>query len=379
MKKNRIPDYIVSYDKLVLVTYVALLLTGVVIMLDITSIQTSLTYFFRHTAYAASSFIIMIVALYFFNLEKLRSLNLLFILVVIALLLIVLALGPEVNGATRQLRLGPLSIQPSFLARLALVFFLAGFLARKQEQLRITEFQSLVKEFLPPILVTVVIFGIIILERHLSTLIIGGCTLVGMLFYAGMRKRYVFLILALGLILGSLVIMKGEGYRKERLKAFKTYSLFTKNRPAPSNDPGEYQVHESLTALTTGSWLGTGMGYGRAKHYFLPEANTDYVYTIIGEEFGFVGAIIILLLQALLFFRAFRIAEAQTNLYFKYLCAGLAFNIFLNTLVNTGVAISILPPTGNTLPFISYGGTALLTDSLSVGVILNISAKRRSL
>ena len=122
-----------------------------------------------------------------------------------------------------------------------------------------------------------------------------------------------------------------------------------------------------------------GVSRGRAKHYFLPEARTDYIYTIIGEEFGFLGAFLVLALHALIFFKAFKLAERQENAYYKYLCAGLAMNIFLNALVNTGVAMSILPSTGNTLPFISYGGSALLVDSASIGVILNISARRRQL
>ncbi|HPH72048.1 MAG TPA: FtsW/RodA/SpoVE family cell cycle protein, partial [Candidatus Cloacimonas sp.] len=113
------------------------------------------------------------------------------------------------------------------------------------------------------------------------------------------------------------------------------------------------------------------------KHYYLPEARTDYVYTVIGEEWGFVGALIVFGLHCFLFFRCFWMAHSQENRFLEFLGVGLAMNIFCNVLVNTGVAMSLLPPTGNTLPFISYGGSALLIDSIALGMLLNISAQRR--
>ncbi len=377
MKKSRVQDYIVSYDKVVLFSYLALCLIGVVMMLDISSIQSSMINFYRHVGYCLFAFLGVILTLYFIDLEKVRWLNPFLIFTSILLLVIVLMLGPNVNGATRQIRLGFIGIQPSFLARFALVFFFAGYLATRQEQLRNANARQFFREFLPLIVFAGAIFVLIILEKHLSTLVIGGFTLLGMLIYAGIRKRLALLILALCLAGGSLVLLKGEDYRWSRIKTYMTYNLFTRQGSEGKVAAAEYQVHESLTALTSGSLIGTGMARGRAKHFYLPEARTDYIYTIIGEEFGFLGAILVFLLHALLFFRTFKIAQTQENKYYQFLCAGLAMNIFLNTLVNTGVAMSILPPTGNTLPFISYGGTALMIDSISVGVILNISAKRR--
>lgn len=377
MKKNRSSEYIVSYDQIVTVCYLALCLVGVVMILDISSIQSSLVNFYTHILYLSISLLSVVLVLYFFNLEKIRPLNPYYIFVTIVLLLIVLAKGPDVNGANRWLSAGPFRFQPSFIARLALIFYFAGLLDKKFDKVNIPNLQEFAKEFAPLIAYTLVIFILIILEKHLSTLIIGGATLLGMLFYAGVRKRLILLVLLLGIIAGGLIIVKGDDFRSGRLETYKVYNLFMRNRPEPSRNDEQYQVHESLTALTSGYIFGTGMERGRAKHYYLPEARTDYIYTVIGEEFGFLGAILVLGLHVLLFFRAFKIAEAQENRYYKFLCAGLAMNIFLNALVNTGVAISILPATGNTLPFVSYGGTALLVDSVSIGVILNISAKRR--
>lgn len=379
MKKGRIQEYVVSYDKTIFICYLALCLIGAVIMLDITSIQDSMTNFYHHLINLTAAFIALVVVLYYFNLEKLRRFNGFFIFLVIFLLVLVLVFGKSVNGATRQLRIGWFSFQPSFLARMVLVCFFASLLSRKPEELRTTEPKRLLVDFLPLILSTLVIFGLIIWEKHLSTLVIGGMTLLGMLIYAGLRKRMVLSLLLICIFAFGLVILKGDSYRADRLQAFLNYNLLTRDHVETEQVSPEYQVHESLTALTSGSWKGTGMGKGRAKHFYLPEARTDYIYTVIGEEFGFLGALLVFALHALLFFKAFKIAEEQKSLYYKFLCAGLAMNIFLNALVNTGVAMAILPPTGNTLPFISYGGTALLVDSISVGMILNISAVRRQL
>jgi cell division protein FtsW len=377
MKKSRNTEYIVSFDHVVLVCYLLLCLIGVVMILDIASMQSSLVNFYSHILYLAISLLSVILVLYFFNLEKLRPLNPYLIYLSILLLILVLIKGPDVKGATRWLKIGSFRFQPSFLARMALIFYFAGFLDKKCDSIRIANVKKFCAEFAPLIVYAVFIFVLIIMEKHLSTLLIGGATLLGMLFYAGMRKRLVLLVIFIGILGGSLILIKGDDFRADRLKTYQVYNLFMPNRPEPTKSAEEYQVHESLTALTSGYIFGTGMGRGRAKHYYLPEARTDYIFTVVGEEFGFLGAIFVLGLHALLFFRAMKIAEEQENRYYKFLCAGLALNIFLNALVNTGVSMSIIPATGNTLPFISSGGTALLVDSISIGVILNISAKRR--
>jgi len=380
MGKNRIQEYIVSYDKSVFITYILLCMMGLLVMLDINSMQSSLGYFYRHLINLSVAFLAANLALHMVKLERIRPLNLLYVIISVLLLIAVLLWGHEVNGAKRQIRIGWFSLQPSFLARAALVFLFAGYLANKESKIRITNAWKFIKEFWFPLSCTLIIFVLIFLEKHLSTLIIGGSTLLGMLIYAGMRWRLVILvILVLTLVLGA-VFFFSDPFRIARLQTYLDYNLLTHNRIQVDNSSDDrYHVSESLTALTSGGLIGTGIPYGRAKHNYLPEAQTDYVYTIIGEELGFLGAILVLILHGFIFFRAFKIAEAQTNLYYKYLCAGLAMNIFLNALVNTGVAMSILPSTGTTLPFISYGGTALLVDSLSIGVILNISATRRQL
>jgi len=334
-------------------------------------------YFYRQLFFLILSIITVIVILYTFNLEKLRVLSPYIVYLTIILLIIVLLKGNTVKGATRQLNLGFINFQPSVLARLALVFYFAHILDKKNEELLSSSPLKFVTNFFALIVITGITFLLIIMEHHLSTLIIGGLTLYGMLIYAGAKKRVLITIALIGIIAGTLILANGADYRKGRLTTYKKFSLFLRPKGEIKIEDSDYQVKESLTALSRGGFMGTGMARGRAKHYYLPEARTDYIYTVIGEEWGFIGALIVFGLHCFLFFRCFRMANSQENRFLRFLGVGLAMNIFCNVLVNTGVAMSILPPTGNTLPFISYGGSALLIDSIAVGILLNISAQRR--
>lgn len=377
MKRNKAQRYVVSFDKGILLAYGLLCLIGLIVMLDISSVQSSMVYFYRQLLFLLLSAVITVMILYYFNLEKLRGLAPYLVYLTIVLLVIVLVKGSTIKGATRQISLGIVNFQPSFLARVVLVFYFAHILDRKHEELLQSTPVNFFANFPALVVLTGAVFLLIILERHLSTLIIGGMTLYGMLIYAGAKKRLLILIAVVGLLGGILVLTHGADYRKSRISTYKKYSLFLKPKVEIKADDSDYQVKESLTALTSGGLFGTGIARGRAKHYYLPEARTDYIFTIIGEEWGFIGAIVVFGLHCFLFFRAFRMANSRESQYLRFLGVGLALNIFCNVLVNTGVAMSILPPTGNTLPFISYGGSALLIDSATLGAILNISALRR--
>jgi len=380
VKKNRLSTYIVGFDKTILLSYILLAIIGLIVMVDISSVQSSMTYFYKQLIFVFISGIAVVFILYFFNFEKLRFANTYFVYLSIFLLVLVLLKGTTVKGATRGISLGLISIQPSFFARVALVFFFANVLDKKHDLLLETKnILHFPKNFPELTLLTVLVFVLIFVGKHLSAIVIAGVTLMSMLLYAGIRKRIILIIMGLGLLTGMLIITQGDSFRMQRMQTFKKYSLFFKERDLSQSANADYQVRESLVALTSGGLFGTGIARGRAKHYYLPEARTDYVYTIIGEEAGYLGAMVVFLLHSLLFFAALRMSNKQENRYYRFLGAGMALNIYSNVLVNTGVAMSILPPTGNTLPFISYGGSALLMDSVAVGVILNISAQRRTL
>jgi len=380
VKKNRLGSYVVGFDKTILLCYALLAIIGLIVMVDISSVQSSMMYFYRQLVFIIVASLVALFILYYPNLEKLRFTNTYLVYISILMLLMVLIKGNTVKGATRGLSLGFINIQPSFFARVAMVFFFANVLDKKNELLKATKNILQFPQAFPELtLLSILVFGLIFVEKHLSAIIIGGVTLMGMLFYAGIRKRILLIILGVGLIAGMLIITKGDSFRMQRMRTFKKYSLFFKERDLSQSANADYQVRESLTALTSGGLFGTGIARGRAKHYYLPEARTDYVYTIVGEEWGYLGAMLVFLLHSLLFFASVKMANKHENQYYRFLGVGMALNIYANVLVNTGVAMSILPPTGNTLPFISYGGSALMMDSVAVGVILNISAQRRTL
>jgi len=377
MKKSNNKIFVTDFDKTVFYTYLGLIVIGLLIMLDISSVRNSMVYFYRQAAYAIFSVLLVLFVLFYVNLEKMRRWNVFFLGITLFLLVLVLFKGETIKGATRSLNFGIVNFQPSFLARIILIFYVANIIDKKKEELAKSGFGDFIKHFLPLLIVTAVVYGLILKGQHLSSLIISAASLVCLLFLGGMRFRIVATLLILCIVAGVAIIKIGASYRSERLDIYKKYCLFYRGEAPKLAPEKEYQVKESLTALTSGKFFGTGADRGRAKHYYLPEARTDYVFTVIGEEFGFLGAIIVFGLHCLLFFKIMLMAYKQTDFYLRLVAMGLALNIFFNVLVNVGVSMSILPSTGNTLPFISYSGTAMMIDSLSIGFILNISAKRK--
>lgn len=377
MKKNKLHTIVTDYDKVVLVLYFILMLIGLLIMLDITSVRDSMEHFYRQLAYFVVSSVLIVFVFFFVDINKLRNWIMILIFITIGLLIAVLITGNTVKGGTRSLNFGIVHFQPSFLARIVLILFYAHVIDRKKHELSNAGFGDFIKQFLPLWVITAIIYGLILKGQHLSSLVISAASLFCLLFLGGAKYRVLLIAIIMTLLSGFAIIKYGADYRGGRLEIFKKYNLFLRSDTTKIKEEKDYQVKESLTALTSGKFFGTGVDKGRAKHYYLPEARTDYVYTIIGEEFGFMGAIIVFGLHCLLFYRIMLMAFKQTDFYVQLVTMGLALNIFLNVLVNVGVSMSILPSTGNTLPFISYSGTAILMDSLSIGLVLSISAKRK--
>ncbi len=377
MKKSNSKIFVTDYDKTILYAFLGLVVIGLLIQLDINSARNSMMYFYRQFAFAFVSMVLALFTLFYVNIQKLRRWNMFFILLTIGLLLLVLFKGTSIKGATRGINLGFINFQPSYLARVALIFYVANIIDRKRDELAKSGVVDFLKHFLPLLIIAGSIYVLIMAGQHFSALVISAASLVSLLFLGGMRFRIVGVLL-LVLIIGAFGIIKmGASFRSDRLQIFKKYCLLIRDDNIKIDQSKEYQVKESLTALTSGKLFGTGADRGRAKHYYLPEARTDYVFTVVGEEFGFLGAIIVFGLHCLLFIKTMLMAYKQTDFYLRLVAMGLCLNIFFNVLVNVGVSMSILPSTGNTLPFISYGGTALLIDSISIGAILSISAKRK--
>ena len=289
-----------------------------------------------------------------------------FLLAGAALLLVLVlvpGLGVSVNGSRRWLRLGPLSFQPAELAKLALVVYLAAFLARKREQLG--EFR---RGLLPPLLIGGGFATLVLLQPDLGNSLVLLVLTLGLLFVAGAPTKGLLMIVVPALPLGALAIWMAP-YRLRRVFAFLD----------PWQDPrgSGFQIIQSWLALGGGGPFGRGMGESKQKLFYLPEAHTDFIFAIIGEELGFLGAALVVGLFAVLVWRGLRIGLRAADPFGAYLALGITVLVATQTLVNLGVVTGMLPTKGLPLPFLSFGGSALLVTMVATGVLLNISQDGR--
>ncbi|MCD4652198.1 MAG: FtsW/RodA/SpoVE family cell cycle protein [Candidatus Cloacimonetes bacterium] len=377
-------SFIISRDMWIMLGYFALIIIGLFFMLNINSHRTSLTYFYKQALFSALAVGAMFAAYKLPDMEKIRDWRYIFLAITMVLLILVLIIGVEVNGARRSLRIGPISLQPSLIARIFLIFYFALVLDERKDRIEDSTIKGFFRHFLPLVITPIAIWTLILFEKHFSTLVISFFTLLGMLWAARIKTRTILLILALAIAGGVGILSYGSNFRKTRIKLFREYSLWgrvfgSENETRYNFEGKDYQVKESLTALSSGKLIGTGVDKGRGKQYFLPEAKTDYVFAIIGEEFGFLGALVVFGIYAIIFFRASFGSWKKESLYMQLFGLGLALNLFLNVMVNIGVAMAALPSTGVTLPFISYGGTSLVINSVAIGLILNITARRKEI
>jgi cell division protein FtsW len=280
----------------------------------------------------------------------------------VALLVAVLKLGPAINGAVRWFRLGPLSFQPAELAKFALALYLAVLLARKAEKVR--DFKM---GFLPPLLMTGVFLGLLLKQPDLGTAVIIGVTALAMMFVAGTRTSYILISVLLAAPIGWKVFITGESWRMKRLLAFLYPWQYRR-------DTG-YQLYESLISVGSGGVWGQGLGQGHQKLFFLPEAHTDFILAVVGEELGLVGVLAVLFAFAVLVWRGLRAGARARDPYGCYLAFGITCLFGLQALVNMCVVLGLLPTKGLPLPFVSYGGTALVMSLFMAGVLANVSAR----
>ncbi len=266
--------------------------------------------------------------------------------------------GFTAGGARRWIRLGPLSFQPSEPARLAVIFFLAYSLAAKAG--RIKEFST---GFLPNMLIPGVIIGLVVLEPDLGTAATLAMLVFIMNFIGGVRLRYLFGMLLLALPLVYLIINK-FAYMMTRILVFLD----------PWKDPSGagFQMVQSFLAFGSGGVWGVGLGESKQKLFYLPEAHTDFILSVIGEELGLIGVAAVIALYGAFLVCGIRIAMKAKDLHGTYLALGITLMVVLQAAVNMAVVTGLLPPKGLTLPFISYGGTSLIVNMAAVGILLNI-------
>jgi len=295
--------------------------------------------------------------------------GLVWLFLALGLLLVVLipGVGHEVNGSQRWLRLGAFTLQPSEIAKFALVVYLAGYMVRREDALR-HDWPA----FLRPMALLAAIAGLLLAEPDFGATVIVVAAAFGMLFLAGVKLAHFLLVLTAALVgLGALLV--SAPYRIERLLVYLD----------PWADPygKSFQLVQSLIAFGRGEWTGVGLGNSVQKLFYLPEAHTDFVFSIWAEETGFVGAVAVMVLFAALVARILstgRSALLAGNAFGAHLCFGVALIFAGQAFVNMGVSSGLLPTKGLTLPLVSYGGTSLIVCCAMLALVLRVDCELRA-
>jgi cell division protein FtsW len=281
--------------------------------------------------------------------------------VVLVLLMLVLVAGHEVLGAKRWLRFAGVGFQPSEFAKLAVILFLADALDRKKSRL-----QDFTRGYLPALAAGGLIAGMVLLERDLGTPMLIMSIAIGMIYLAGAKHRH---LLATGLAAIPFLYFAifHVPYRRQRLLAFLD--------PWKDAQGAGYQLVQSLLALGSGGFWGKGSGESTIKLLYLPEAQTDFIFPILGEEFGFVGAAVLTLLFLWMTFRCFQAARQATQWFNALLAAGVGLWLGMQVIINLAVVTGLMPTKGMPLPLISFGGSSLVILLTSLGLVLNVTRR----
>lgn len=284
-----------------------------------------------------------------------------FIGIICLILVFIPGLSRLVNGAYRWIFLGPISIQSAEFIKLLSIIYISGYLVRRQKNM-----QHKFTGVLVPLIILIIFDILLMLEPDFGTMLIVSCSIMGLLFIAGIKLRYLFCLLLLAsIIIFSLII--SSRYRLERIVAFL--------HPWDNQFDKGYQLVQSLIAFGRGGWFGVGLGGSVQKLLYLPEAYTDFIFAIIAEEFGFSGVMVIIAVFAFIIVRCFKIANTamvKKQQFSAYMAYGISFWLALQTIINIGVNIGLLPTKGLTLPFISYGGSSLLSVCMAMAIMFRI-------
>lgn len=360
----RLPRVAGKIDSVLLALVLALLCSGLVMVYSSSSFLAAraygdASYFFQKQLLSAFLGVIVMLITMRIDYRHWRKVSLFGLVIIVPLLVVVLIFGTNVYGASRWLSIGSIRLfQPSELTKLVLALYIADWLARKGNQVG-----TFLYGLAPFVILVGVILGLVLLENDMGTAIIIAGLAAAMFFTAG-ANIFQFL-LAMGC--GGLIFMTQafKGYRYYRLMGFMN--------PFKDITGINLQLYQSLLALGSGGWFGLGLGASRQKTGYLPFPYIDSIFAIIGEELGFIGCSIIVVLFLCLAFRGFRLARRTQDVYGALLATGITTWLTLQAIVNIGSTTGTLPYTGVPLPFISYGGTSLVISLAAVGVLLNIS------
>ena len=361
MKKNKM-------DIPLLISIIIISIFGIIMIYSASSIWAEYKFhdaykFAKNQAFFFLIAIIICLKVSKINLDFLKKHANMLIAISASLLVLVLIPGIGIvrNGSRSWFGIGSFGIQPSEFSKIALTIFVSKYLANNKKEL------NKIKTGLFPILGVIMIFFIlIILEPDFGSAMVILLSLISLIFISGVKLSFFFYLGILGII-GIIALIIIAPYRIERIISFLN----------PWSDPlgSGFQIIQSLYAIGPGGLLGQGFLNSHQKHFYLPEPQTDFIFSIISEEYGFLGVLIVTSFFFFLFYRSVKISLKQTDLFLKFLSFGLSIEILIQAILNLCVVIGLIPVTGVTLPFFSYGGSSLLITIVSMGIILNISRK----
>ncbi|MBQ7140239.1 MAG: stage V sporulation protein E [Bacilli bacterium] len=356
----------INFDLILFFAVIIISLFGVLMIYSSSSIwaeykfQDSFKYLKSQSLFLIVGIVLMLIISKFdYNKYKSKANLILGVCFLLLILVLIPGIGSVRNGSRSWFGIGPFGIQPSEFTKLALIIFTAKYLEKNQKL--VTD----VKKGVFPILgLTLLAFGIIMLQPDFGTGTIIVMTIVCMLFVSGVKMGFFMKIGVVGII-GVVALIIAAPYRLARILSFVD----------PWKDPlgTGFQIIQSLYAIGPGGLLGMGLGNSIQKHFYLPEPQTDFIFSIISEELGFLGIIIVSTLFLTIIYRGIKISLNSKDLFGKYLGFGMIFQLSFQAILNLMVVVGLIPVTGVTLPFLSYGGSSLLITMVGMGILLNIS------
>lgn len=360
----RLPRVAGKIDAWLLISVLALLCIGNVMVYSASSYaaaryQGDASYYFqRELMWTILGLIAMLVTMRV-DYRQWRRISLVGMLIILPLLVIVLKFGVNVYGASRWIAVGSFfSFEPSELTKLVLALYIADWLARKGKQV-----STFLYGLAPFVILVGIVLGLVLLENDLGSAIIIAGFATAMFFTAGANIMQFLLAIACG----------GLIFLKEALSSYRYYRVADFLHPFKDIMGINLQLYQALLALGSGGWFGLGLGASRQKTGYLPFPYTDSIFPVIGEELGFIGCALIVILFLFLAFRGFRLARRTPDLYGALLATGITTWLILQAMINIGANTGTIPYTGVPLPFISFGGSSLVVSLAAVGVLLNIS------
>lgn len=357
-----------KFDKTLFIAVIFLAIFGLLMIYSSSSIWAEYKFndSFHYVTYQAIFFVVGLFLMIFISKIDYRiyykySNKILFVCFILLILVLIPGIGSVRNGSRSWFGIGSLGIQPSEAAKISLIIFTSKYLSQSDNYIK-----DFFKGVLPVLLVVLVFFGLIMLQPDLGTGVILIMAIISILFISGVSMKF-FLGGGLIGIIGVIILILIAPYRMDRITSFVN--------PWKDELGTGFQIIQSLYAIGPGGLLGTGYLKSVQKHFYLPEPQTDFIFSIIAEEFGVMGAIIVVGLFCIVLYRGITISKNCHDLFGKYLAFGILFQLIFQATMNLMVVVGLIPVTGVTLPFLSYGGSSLLVSMASIGIILNISRK----